>query len=105
MVFQAGDAWPETVDDAVGELLRLLGWNTNKLVRDTPEAHLTARFHHGLGTSIRNHFGLWEGNTSLLDSCGDIKFHPDDASAVIIKAFWQRLQFLPSVDLEIISAN
>lgn len=99
------EPWPETLDEAVEQLLKQLGWKMKEYLRDTPEAHVAARFHHGLGTSIRNRYGLWQGNLSLLDSCGSTMMHPDEASAVIIKALWRRLQFLPTLDVELISAN
>jgi hypothetical protein len=44
----------------------------------------------GLGQHIRNAFGLWEGNDTLLRACGTIE--PDDASMVILEALWERLQ-------------
>lgn len=99
------EAWPETLDEAVEQLLKQLSWQTMESLRDTPEAHILSCFHHSLGTSIRNRYGLWQGNLSLLDSCGSTMMHPDDASAAIIKALWRRLQFLPSLDLAPISAN
>jgi hypothetical protein len=97
--------WPKTVDDAVDELLSQLTWDTKEYIRDTAEAHLLSRFHHGLGTSVRNRYGLWRGNSDLLQSCGSPTMHPDDASEIIIKALWERLQYLPSLDTEIISSN
>ncbi len=46
--------------------------------------------HIGLGQWIRNTMGLWQGNDRLLAATGER--HPDDASGVIILAFWQVLQ-------------
>lgn len=99
------EPWPETLDEAVEKLLKHLDWGTKEYLRDTPEAHIIIRFQPSLGTSIRNRYGLWEGNLSLLDSCGSTMMEPDDASVVIIKALWRRLQFLPSLDLEPLSSN
>ena len=54
----------------------------------------------GLGQYIRNRFGLWKGNEELLRSCSEhaekvgrprLGQHPDDASATIIDALWERL--------------
>ena len=50
---------------------------------------LTTR-HFGLGQWVRNNLGLWQGNPQLLAATGE--GHPDDASGVIIHAFWQRLR-------------
>ena len=47
-------------------------------------------YHLSLGLGIRNYYGLWNGNYSLLADCHtDV---PDGASMVIIEAVWQRLQ-------------
>jgi hypothetical protein len=50
--------------------------------------------HFSLGNYIRNGFGLWEDNEELLKACcPDNSFrNADDASTVIIKALWQKLQ-------------
>jgi hypothetical protein len=50
--------------------------------------------HFGLGTSIRNGFGLHGSNSPLLKSCGEL--HPDDASCTIIKALWTKLNNINS---------
>jgi hypothetical protein len=50
------------------------------------EAHL------GLGTWIRNSFGLWEKDSPLLrELAGPLPLDPDDAAAGIIKAYWHRV--------------
>lgn len=50
----------------------------------------------GLGMWIRNNLGLWQGNVALLDATGESD--ADDASAVIIRAFWLTLRAdLPKV--------
>jgi len=58
--------------------------------------------HHGFGTWIRNNFGLWRGNRSLLLDCERIEkprshrirgmMHPDDASTTITRALWRSLR-------------
>ena len=70
-------------------------------LRSMPENNLI-RLHFGLGGAIRNRFGLWQGNEALLADCaaasgrgGDYSWlfmHPDEASSVILKAAWRRLQ-------------
>ena len=50
------------------------------------------QFHMGWGMGIRNRFGLWSGNKSLLASCGSRWMHPDSASGVIIESVWQTLR-------------
>lgn len=46
--------------------------------------------HHGLGTWIRNNWGLW-GAGPLYQDMGSLGFsHPDDMSSVIIAGYWAR---------------
>jgi len=56
------------------------------------------RYHHGLGTWMRNTWGLWGGSpfAKRLRSMG--LRHPDDMSGAILDAFWSHLKGLP-VDL------
>ena len=82
-------AWPKTVDQAVTRLIERMEDADKKMVRDTKKQDLIL-FHDGWGTGIRNAFGLWKGNTNLLADCH--AEHPDDASMVIIRAVWERLQ-------------
>ena len=83
------NAWPETVDEAVDQLLVELS-DENKATIHGMKREDMMRLHFGLGGWIRNNFGLWAGNEELLRSTG--KTHPDDASGVILDALWERLQ-------------
>ena len=83
--------WPTTVQAAVAALLTVLPDSEKEIIRNTKESDLI-QFHHGWGTGIRNHYGLWRGNNALReDACGK-GCHPDDASMVIITAVWKSLQ-------------
>jgi hypothetical protein len=46
--------------------------------------------HFGIGQWARNHMGLWGANSVLLTATGEA--NADDASGVIIRAFWQALR-------------
>jgi len=81
--------WPATVDEAAERIISGMSDEDKALVRSTKRDDLLM-FHHGWGTGIRNDFGLWQGNTALLESCGPI--HPDGCSMVIIERVWERLQ-------------
>lgn len=83
--------FPGKVDAAVRLLLAM--------VPDVERARIAAMnkdellsLHFGLGMWIRNNLGLWEGNHLLLEACGGLS--ADDASAVVIEAFWQHLREL-----------
>lgn len=67
--------WPKTLEEAVQRLLASV-----QDIRDDPLAH------HGLGTAIRNLFGLCGANKELLRSCGSETMHADDASNIILNA-------------------
>jgi len=101
---ETDDELPETVKEAVNVLLSSFLEEDKETLRNTPEADLTI-FHYGLGTYIRNEFGLWSGNKELLKSCASQMFpksaydeylammvDPDSASMEIIKATWRRLR-------------
>lgn len=51
--------------------------------------------HFGLGMAIRNAFGLHEQGSKLLASCNNNELynsiHPDNASEVIIRQLWNKL--------------
>ena len=83
--------WPTTVQATVADLLSALPEEDKDAIRNTKKDDLI-QYHHGWGTGIRNHYGLWRGNQALIkDACGK-PCHPDDASMVIIEAVWQALQ-------------
>ena len=83
--------WPKTVDDAVDLIIAHMSEEEKEELRGMSKKGLLT-LHHELGMCIRNSFGLWEGNTELLESCGSPAMKPDSASAVMIRAVWRRLQ-------------
>ena len=82
-------ALPETVEQAVRLLKSLIEKGEQDKIAAMPESDLVM-LHMGLGQWIRNTMGLWQGNIRLLAATGQPD--PDDASGVIIQAFWQVLQ-------------
>jgi hypothetical protein len=85
------DQWPTSVEDTVRDLVARLSAEDKERVRATRKEDLI-QFHHGWGTGIRNHYGLWRGNQKLIVSACGRPCHPDDASMRIIEAVWQALQ-------------
>lgn len=81
--------WPKTVDEAVTRILSILDEASKNKLRSTAKADLIM-FHHGWGTGIRNDFGLWRGDDSLLKDTG--RDDPDDASMVIMEAVWDSIR-------------
>jgi hypothetical protein len=64
-------------------------------VRATPRDQLIV-FHLDWGTQIRNDYGLWRGNTDLLNSCAALApgtdAEPEPVSMVLIERVWAHLQ-------------
>ncbi len=82
-------ALPESVEQAVRLLKSLITKDEQGKIAAMPESDLVM-LHMGLGQWIRNTMGLWQGNIRLLAATGEQD--PDDASGLIIQAFWQVLQ-------------
>ncbi len=87
------ELWPHTVEEAVDLLLAGLRDKDKETISQVADYFsLIGLCHHGLGTYIRNQFGLWNGNKELLEACGFQGIHPDDASAHILCALWKKLR-------------
>lgn len=91
--------FPATVTEAVKMLLSDLPLETKHQIENSSEEGLFD-FHFELGVGSRNKYGLWEKNSKLLEDCekysGNPGLHVDDASGIIIKALWERLQEYPA---------
>jgi hypothetical protein len=85
------NAWPTTVAATVTDIASALSDADKVTVRETKRSDLI-KFHHGWGTGIRNHYGLWRGNKKLIESACGKPCHPDDASMIIIEKVWEALQ-------------
>lgn len=81
--------FPTTLSETVAILTAELPERQRIVIAGTLEEDLV-RFHHGLGTYIRNRFGLWGPNPALRAACK--VSHPDDASAVILRALRDHLR-------------
>ncbi len=79
---------PATIEQAVRLLKSLIEKGEQDKIAVMPKSDLMM-LHMGLGQWIRNTMGLWQGNIRLLAATG--QQDPDDASGVIIQAFWQSL--------------
>jgi hypothetical protein len=82
-------SFPRTLSETVAILSAELAEPERIVIAGTLEQDLS-RFHHGLGTHIRNRFGLWGPNPALLAACK--ANHPDEASAVILHALRAHLR-------------
>ena len=83
------NAFPSTVEEAVRLLRGMVPEVEQARIAMMQEDELTL-LHLGLGQWLRNHLGLWGDNAALLKATGELS--ADDASGVIIHAFWQALR-------------
>ena len=86
---------PRNVGEAVTRLKETLPLKDRAIIanlRPDELDHLGA----GLSDYIKQNFGLYTGNTELLQSCAEwgqlIQPLPDEACAVILRALWKELQ-------------
>jgi hypothetical protein len=84
--------WPQTVQEAVEMLIELAPEDIKKQMRTMPEEDLHI-YNDDFGKWISHSFGLSEsdGNTGLRNSCGSATISPEDCSAIIIHALWERI--------------
>lgn len=81
--------WPKSLSEAVAQVISSLTDESRRGLRSMAEPDLI-ELHMGMGMGIRNEFGLWRGNESLLRDCDTT--HPDDCSQLIIERVWERLR-------------
>ena len=87
------NVYPKTIEEAVDKLLLEMHDRLKNDVMHSTEEDLVKNFNLGLGTYIKNAFGLWnDQNPELLRDCISENIHPDEASKIILKALWKRLQ-------------
>jgi hypothetical protein len=79
---------PATLAEAHAELERILPPEELAKIDAMKSEDEMIQYHHGLGTSLRNAWGLWRGSP-LRDHLKELGFtHPDDMSSVILETFW-----------------
>lgn len=96
---RGGEAYiPVDLEDCFVELRRRLSQEVLRDMRDAKEQDMLG-YHHGLGTGLRNDWGLWRGSrlSAYFNRLG-IQ-HPDDMSGIILTSFWRHLHEI-SLDVE-----
>jgi hypothetical protein len=83
--------WPRTFHEAVNICLLTLTPEEKELIKYTPQDKLIW-FDFDWALNMRNEFGMWQGNTALIESCGE--FDPDGTSMAIVEAVWKELQLI-----------
>ena len=92
---QAVHQLPRTVEEAVDQLMSELPLKGKIKIASRKKEDLVY-LHLSLGEYIRSKFELRSGNKELMESCcsvsGKREIHEDEASELIIKEFWKKLQ-------------
>ncbi len=79
---------PTTLAEAHVELERMLPAETLAKIDAMESEDGMIMYHHGLGTGLRNSWGLW-GRSALAEHMRELGFtHADDMSGVILSTFW-----------------
>jgi len=85
---------PKTVDEAVDRLIENLDLSDKVKIAKMNLDDLV-HFHSNLHLYFKNAFGLWSGNTELLEDCRSISKEPvhneDEATVVILGVLWKKL--------------
>jgi hypothetical protein len=80
---------PKTLEDALQTLERAGPADFLIQIREGDE-DVVGSFHSGLGTWMRNNWGLWQKGPLYHDLARHGLQHPDDMSGVILTSFWRR---------------
>lgn len=85
---------PVDIEDCFTELNKMLPGELIDKMSEGTESEMI-NYHHGLGTWIRNNWGLWS-DSKLSQYFNSLEiFHPDDMSSIILNSYWKRLNGKP----------
>lgn len=90
----AADDVPRTLEECFVVLTKNLAPEDIERMRSGPEDDMVL-YHHGLGTWIRNSWGLWKQGPLYQYFYRMGLRHPDDMSGVILTSFWRYLHARP----------
>lgn len=90
---------PKTLEETFPHLGRMFNDTMLYNFMVLPEDVSTIRLHHGLGTFLRNHWGLWRNSELKQYFQSKEIYHPDDMSDIILKSYHRHLNNIP-IDLE-----
>ena len=81
---------PESVEEAVDILFKLLGCEFGRKVINMHPLIFLAKYHFTLGLYIRNCFGLWKKDSKVMRELN--VFSADEASSIIMDKLWHRFR-------------
>ncbi|MEX1013830.1 MAG: DUF6794 domain-containing protein [Candidatus Paceibacterota bacterium] len=83
--------WPKSLNEAVSKLRSQFTEKQLLEIQQLSKEEFELRY-LGVGSWIRNQFGLWRGNFNLLLDCDELNPEPDNVSNVILEKLWESLQ-------------
>ncbi|MBA2435525.1 MAG: hypothetical protein H0W34_15045 [Pyrinomonadaceae bacterium] len=86
---------PRDLDDAHQQLMKIFSPKDIAHIKAMKSEDDMIEYHMGLGTGLRNDWGLWRGSrlSRWFNQRGI--FHPDDMSGIIFDTFWDKLHGKP----------
>jgi hypothetical protein len=81
----------EWAQDCFLQLDKVLSQNDIDNIKSLKGKEETIMYHHGLGTWIRNNWGLWGGSRLQQYMHGRTNDEPDGMSALILEYYWEWL--------------
>jgi len=82
---------PKSIKECFMELDKLLPKEDIQKIKELKNKSGTIEYHHGLGTWIRNNWGLWGGSRFQKYMEDRVKDEPDGMSAMILEFYWEWL--------------
>ncbi len=90
---------PKDLDACIERLKKMISEEEIAEIKEMTEDDFVGATHHGLGTSLRNGWGLWTGS-ELAQYFGRMGlWHADDISGLILRSFHRHLKGKP-LDVE-----
>jgi len=82
---------PKNIKECFLELDKLLSKEDIKKIKQLKDKSKTIAYHHGLGTWIRNNWGLWGGSRFQKYMEDRVEDQPDGWSGTILEFYWEWL--------------
>lgn len=86
-----GQYIPKNLEECFIELNKVLKPKEIDAIKNLKDRNETILYHHGLGTWLRNNWGLWGGSRLQLYLIEKGIRHPDEMSAIILKFYYDWL--------------
>ncbi len=93
--YRQGFYVPKDLEDSFDELDQILNKEDRNSLKSLSSEDDLSMYHFGLGTYLRNRWGLWGGSrfSEYFNELGI--YHPDDMSGIILTSYWRHLNDLP----------